>query len=222
MSSDALAASSALKSLDLRTTENRQAELTLQLDKPAARVQSYQIDNPARLIIDLFNTENHLAQKSFQFNQSMVQSVTGIQAGNRTRLVVKLDQSSSFQTRTQGSEIKVLIGQLAPATVAGSQSGPKPATPPATAQLPRIRDLDFRRGPNNESLFVLELERSDIDFQLTETDSKNLRLELKQATLPKALRRKLDVSDFATPVQNISARQQSDNARFDFQLKGDF
>ena len=222
MSADVFAASSALKSLDLRTTENRQAELTLQLDKPADRVQSYQIDNPARLIIDLFNTENHLPQKSYQFNQSMIQSVTGIQAGNRTRLVVKLDQSSSFQTRTQGSQVKVIIGQLAPATVAGGKLPLKPTSVSSNNRLPRIRDLDFRRGPNNESLFVLELERSDIDFQLTETDSKTLRLELKQASLPKALRRILDVSDFATPVQNISARQQSDNARFDFQLKGDF
>lgn len=217
----AYATSSALKTLDLRTTENRQAELILQLDKPAARVQSYQIDNPARLIIDLFNTENHLAQKSFQFNQSQVQSITGIQAGNRTRLVVKLDQSSSFQTRVQGSEIKVTIGQLAPATVAGNKPSLNLATS-TTSELPRIRDIDFRRGPNNESLFVLELERADIDFQLTETDSKKLRLELKQASLPRALRRMLDVSDFATPIQNISARQQSDNARFDFQLKGDF
>lgn len=216
-----VAAPSALKSLDLRTTENRLSELTLQMDKPAARVQSYQIDNPARLIIDLFNTENHLQQKSFQFNQAQVQSITGIQAGNRTRLVVKLDQPSSFQTKVEGSQVNVIIGQLAPATVAGKSLDPNP-TPSAATILPSIRDIDFRRGPNNESLFILELERADIDFQLTETDSKTLRLELKQANLPRALRRMLDVSDFATPIQNISARQQSENARFDFQLKGDF
>lgn len=222
VSSTAYAVASALKTLDLRTTENRQAKLTLQLDKPAARVQSYQIENPARIIIDLYNTENHLSQKSFQYNQSQVQSITGVQAGNRTRLVVKLDQPSSFQTVSNGSEVSVTIGQLAPATVAGRKPALSSPANPSGRQLPRIRDIDFRRGADNESLFILELERADIDFQLSETDSKNLRLDLKQANLPKALRRQLDVADFATPMQSISARQQSDNVRFDFRLAGDF
>ena len=222
VNSTVYAAASALKTLDLRTTENRQAKLTLQLDKPAARIQSYQIENPARIIIDLYNTENHLSQKSFQYNQSQVQSITGVQAGNRTRLVVKLDQPSSFQTISNGSEVSITIGQLAPATVAGKKPALNTPANPSGRQLPRIRDIDFRRGADNESLFILELERADIDFQLSETDSKNLRLDLKQANLPKALRRQLDVADFATPMQNISARQQSDNVRFDFRLAGDF
>ena len=152
VSSTAYAAASALKTLDLRTTENRQAKLTLQLDKPAARVQSYQIENPARIIIDLYNTENHLSQKSFQYNQSQVQSITGVQAGNRTRLVVKLDQPSSFQTVSNGSEVSITIGQLAPATVAGRKpalSSPAhpsgPASPPDRAPL--LTGRRRRTGP---------------------------------------------------------------------------
>ena len=218
------AALSALKELELRTPESRETELVLILDKPATRVQSYQIDNPARIIIDLFSTENLLPEKSYVYNQAQVKSITGVQAGDRTRLVIQLDQPASFQRRVEGNRVYLNIRQLSAATVAGGRPATAVSRAPAgsASTLPRIRDLDFRRGPNGESRFVLELERPDTDFQLSEPEPHALKLELKQSLLPKALRRILDVADFATPVQQISARQQDDNVSLEFRLRGDY
>ncbi|SEG42312.1 type IV pilus secretin PilQ [Oceanospirillum linum] len=106
-----LAAPSALKSLDLQMTESQQTELRLQLSQPLTRVESYQISSPPRLIVDLFDTENHLPQKKLHFNRALVQSVTGVQAGTRTRLIINLNQTAFFQTRTEGNRVSLIIGQ---------------------------------------------------------------------------------------------------------------
>jgi len=221
LSSLAFAETASLNSISLRSLENRQTEITLQLTQPAAKVQTYQLDNPTRLVMDLFNTSNHLPQRSFRYNQAQVKTITTVQAGNRTRLVVSLDSPTSFQTKTYGNQVQLTLGDLKPALVA-KQSTVASQTDNHQTQKPNIRDIDFRRGPNNEGRLHIELEHPDSNFQLKEIEKGLLELKLSNTNLPRALRRTLDVSDYSTPVTMIRAQRDIDDTRLLINLRNSY
>lgn len=212
----------ALKTMDLRQTEGQLTEITMELDHPAAKVQSYQTDNPARLVIDLFNTSNHLPQKQYQYQKGVVESITALQAGNRTRLVVKLERSVSFQTINKGRQIKIELGHKQPVIVASKAQRNTNISTESSLKAPSIRDIDFRKGINNEGQLLIQLEHADTDFQLKPLDNETLLLTFQQAELPRALRRVLDVMDFATPIENITVQQKGSEAQFLIKLRGHY
>ncbi len=172
-----LAAPSALKSLDLHMTESQQTELRLGLSQPLTQIESYQISTPPRLIIDLFDTENHLPQKKLHFNRALVQSVTGVQAGTRTRLIINLSQTSFFQTRTEGNRVSLLIGQ--PAT---AEHGKK-----RQAGSDKTLSLNFQ-NINIRSALQIIAEETGLNLVASDKVQGNITLRLKQVPWDQALK----------------------------------
>ena len=52
--------------------------------------------------------------------------------------------------------------------------------------------------------------------------AQGISVDLLKTSLPEGLRRRLDVSDFATPVQMIAATQSHDRVRLQVDATGDF
>jgi len=172
-----LAAPSALKSLDLHMTESQQTELRLGLSQPLTQIESYQISTPPRLIIDLFDTENHLPQKKLHFNRDLVQSVTGVQAGTCTRLIINLSQTSFFQTRTEGIRVSLLIGQ--PATAEHGKKG--------QAGLDKTLSLNFQ-NINIRSALQIIAEETGLNLVASDKVQGTITLRLKQVPWDQALK----------------------------------
>ncbi len=82
-----------------------------------------------------------------------------------------------------------------------------------------VRDIDFRRGPNGEGRVVVDLSDPTTGIDIR-TEGKNLIVELLKTSLPENLRRRINVVDFATPVQTVSALQQGENVRLVIEPKG--
>jgi len=102
-------AQSSLEHVKIQSTEDHQTKIILQLSHPASNVQSYQTDHPARIIVDLFDTKSHLLKNRVPYNHPQIQSIIGVQAENRTRLVIKLRSPVSFQTHVTGSTVNIVI-----------------------------------------------------------------------------------------------------------------
>lgn len=211
-----------LRNLDLRNTEDQLTEIQIDLDHPAAEVQSYQTENPARLVIDLFNTHNQLPQKQYLYQKGVVESITVLQAGNRTRLVAKLSEPVSFQLNNKGHQISIELGHRQPVIVASKASAITHANTATRSRYPAVQDIDFRKGAQHEGQLQIQLERSDTDFQLKALDNRTLLLTLQNTELPSALRQILDVTDFATPIESITVQQQKAQAQFQIKLRGHY
>ena len=110
----------------------------------------------------------------------------------------------------------------APAAVAVTQasastsvSAPTPAparAAPASLAPGSLRQIDFRRGPDGAGRVLVDLSGADTSVDI-KAQGNNLVLEFPRAQLPEALRRRLDVSDFATPVRAVSSFQNADRVR---------
>ncbi len=186
---------------------------------PSAQPAAFTINTPPRIAFDFPATANGLGKSMQEFGNGDLRSANIVQAGNRTRLVVNLAQMVGYDTRIEGNDVLIT---LQPKGLGGSTE-PVATTHFADAsagqQKHSLRDVDFRRGKNGESRIQVDLSDADIGIDIKQ-QGKALIVDFQRTTLPRNLQRKLDVSDFATPVQLVDAFVQGGNARLSIEPKG--
>jgi len=179
---------------------------------------SFTVANPARIAFDLPNTVNGLGRNSQRIGEGELVSMNMVQAGERTRMVLNLRQLVSYDTQIDG---KNLIVVLAGATVASASGGAAVTHFVEAKQLDThmVRDIDFRRGRAGEGRIVVDLSDSSTGIDIR-AQGQNLVIDFFKTSLPDKLRRRLDVTDFGTPVQAINTFGQGDNVRMVITPKG--
>jgi len=191
--------------------------IRVELSQPLASAPTgFVVQAPPRVAIDLPGVTNGLGTSSVEVNQGNVRSVNVANSGDRTRLVVSLKQATSYKTEIQGKTLLILLDSQASAGAA--QDAVHFATNQNSEQL-ALRDIDFRRGPDGAGRVVVGLANTQVGVDLRQ-QGQNLVVEFLHSTLPESLRRKLDVSDFGTPVQGISAVQNGDRVRLLIEPRG--
>ena len=74
-----------------------------------------------------------------------------------------------------------------------------------------ISNIDFQRGEQGEGNVVIQLSDPSVSPDIQEQGGK-IRLDFAKTQLPESLRVRLDVKDFATPVQFVNASASADKA----------
>ncbi|MBQ0944388.1 type IV pilus secretin PilQ [Ideonella sp. 4Y16] len=194
----------------------------IELTEPlAGNPGGFVIQSPPRVAIDLPGVGNGLGRSSVDVAQGNVRSVSVASAGERTRLVLHLKQSANYRTQVQGNTLLVLLDGAAMSsaeTTTGTPAQPSFAASQNQEQL-AIRDIDFRRGPDGAGRVVVSLANTQVGVDLRQ-QGQNLVVEFLRSTLPERLRRKLDVSDFGSPVQSVSTTQSGDRVRMLVEPRG--
>jgi type IV pilus assembly protein PilQ len=207
--------------------------VTIELKNPAAGVPaSFSVANPARVALDLPQTVNGLGKNLVELNQGDVRSVNVVQSGGRSRVVVNLKRPVTHNITVDGKRVLVALGGAAGATFAASSAAPA-AAPAAAAPVAAqavagpgaftggrsLRGIDFRRGADNEGRVVVDLSDPNTNVDIRQQGS-TVVVDFMNTTLPDTLKRRLDVSDFATPVSQITASQQGNNTRLVIEPRG--
>ena len=177
----------------------------------------FAIQAPARIALDIPGATNGLGRSTVEINQGNVRSVNVVQAGERTRLVLNLKSASAYKAQLQGKSLLVVLEP-------GAVAGPVSATAPVFAESRNsetqpIKDLDFRRGTDSSGRIVVDLPSNQVGVDIRQ-QGQNLVVEFLKSSLPEGLRRRLDVSDFGTPVQTVTTFQAGDRVRVVIEPKG--
>lgn len=176
---------------------------------------SFSIANPARVAIDLMATENALGRNVQAINEGEVRSANVVQVGDRTRLIFNLRNMVVFEPKLDGKDLLLTFAASAAAPVVqeglGAQSTRFAEVKPAD-ETSTLRDIKFRRGQNGEALISVDLSSANIGIDIRQQGSA-LVVDFSKTELPESLRRRLDVTDFATPVTSVNAVQQGENTR---------
>jgi type IV pilus assembly protein PilQ len=208
-------------------TSNQQAGtevVRIELSEALAAVPNgFSVQSPPRIAIDLPGVANAMGRNSVEINQGNLRSINVAQAGERTRLVLNLKQASSYRAQLQGKALVLVLDSVggvsgeplaaAPAAT-GGPAAPAPTTfAPAQNTNPQgLRDIDFRRGADGAGRVVVNLPSTQVGVDIRQ-QGQSLVVEFLRSTLPDSLRRKLDVTDFGTPVRSISTFQSGDRVR---------
>jgi type IV pilus assembly protein PilQ len=192
----------------------------IEFAQPLAAVPTgFAIQSPARIALDFPGVGNALGRSQVEINQGNLKSANVVQAGERTRLVLNLKQSTPYKTEIQGKSLLVFMEPLSsPATASTSPSQVSFAENRNRDAL-ALRDVDFRRAPDGAGRLVVDLANNQVGVDIKQ-QGQNLVVEFLKSTLPEGLRRRLDVGDFGTPVQLISTFQAGDRVRMVVEPKG--
>lgn len=217
-----------LQSVDVAALPGDRVELKLGFDEPVAAPRGYTIEQPARIALDLPGVQNKLGSKNRELGVGNARSLTVVEAKDRTRLIVNLTNLSPYTTRTEGSNLYIVVGGTASAsstiTSAAPVSAPvaKPSQPkPYIPMGKAIRNIDFQRGEQGEGNVVIDLSDPTVSPDIQEQGGK-IRLDFPRTQLPDNLRVRLDVKDFATPVQFVNASAAGDKASISIEPTGLF
>jgi type IV pilus assembly protein PilQ len=179
---------------------------------------SFTVANPARIAFDLPNTVNNLGRNSQSIGEGELLSMNMVQAGERTRMVLNLRRSVGYDTQIDGKNLVIVLS----ATPVASGGGGAAVTHFVEARQPdthTVRDIDFRRGKAGEGRIVVDLSDSSTGIDIR-AQGQNLVIDFFKTSLPDKLRRRLDVTDFGTPVQSINTFAQGENVRMVIAPKG--
>ncbi|WP_027908873.1 type IV pilus secretin PilQ [Pseudomonas sp. URMO17WK12:I4] len=233
-----------LQALDVAALPGDRVELKLSFDEPVAAPRGYTIEQPARIALDLPGVSNKLGVKNRELGMGNARSVTVVEAKDRTRLIINLTNLSPYNTRTEGNNLFVQVGTgvatsatttaaapvTAPAAAAARPAqAATPVSAPTAPTAPKvfgavnksISNIDFQRGEQGEGNIVINLSDASVSPDIQERGGKII-LNFNRTQLPEALRVRLDVKDFATPVQFVSATGKGDDASIVIEPVGAF
>jgi type IV pilus assembly protein PilQ len=190
-----------------------QIELKNALANPPA---GFTVNAPPRIAFDFPNTENNLGKSTQEFNEGDLRSANIVQAGNRTRLVINLNQMMSYDTRIEGNNLLIY---LQTPSASSKEAASRFAEAMPSEKMHSLLDVDFHRGKNGEGRIQVDLSDSDVGIDIKQ-QGKKLIVDFQKTTLPANLQRKLDVTDFATPVEGIDTYSDGENVRMVVEPKG--
>lgn len=185
--------------------------IRIETSEPLGAVPTgFTIQAPARIALDFPGVANNIGRNTIELNQGNLRSANVVQAGDRTRVVINLKQPAAYQAKVDGKSLIVVLDR-SDAIVAA------PATQAAFAEsrnrdTAALKDIDFRRGVGNSGRIVVELANNQVGVDIRQ-QGQNLVVDFLKTSLPEGLRRRLDVTDFGTPVQTVTTAQSGDRVR---------
>jgi type IV pilus assembly protein PilQ len=214
-------AQNAIQSIN-STQQGTSEVVRIELSEPLAAVPAgFTIQTPPRIAIDLPGVSNALGRSSVEVNQGNLRSVNVAQAGERTRLVLNLKQASNYKAQLQGKTLVLVLEPTASPVAQAATSEPVRFAESLNRDQLALKDIDFRRGNDGAGRVVVELANNQVGVDIRQ-QGQSLVVEFLRSTLPENLRRRLDVTDFGTPVQSISTAQQGDRVRMTVSPKGNW
>lgn len=187
---------------------------------PANPPVGFSVNNPPRIAFDFPDTNSALGRSTQDVAEGDLRRINVVQASGRTRMVLELSRSLSYDTRIEGNALLITL-QAAGGAVAAAGTAQRFAQVPQGDQQHSLRDIDFRRGTSGEGRVVVDLSDNAVGIDLRQ-QGKSIIVDFINTVLPKNLERRLDVADFGTPVQLIDAAAQGGNARLVITPRGNW
>jgi type IV pilus assembly protein PilQ len=239
-----------LQNVEFAALPGNRVEIQLQFSGPVSAPESFATESPSRIALDFPGVASKLDRKAIPIGVGAVHSLVAVEASDRTRVVVNLNDSVPYEVSANGNRVAVRINTqedaaTAPpvqpsAAAAPAQAGDAPfqagAPPPAVPRRaaatqsrtrhgggagPAVRDIDFRRGTSGEGRVSIKLPSAETRVAVRE-QAGHVFVDLYDTTLPQRLFRRLDVTDFATPVTAVESKPAGRNVELDIQTGSDY
>ncbi len=193
--------------------QGNEVALRVDLKEPlASPPPGFSVANPAKIALDFQSTANALGRNSQVFNQGDLRSMNVVQVGDRTRLVLNLVQNMNYKTRLDGKALYITLSPIDRLTDSSAQRSTRFAEESLVGHRHAISDVLFRRGKDGEGRIIVDLSDTGTGIDIRQ-QGPNLVVDFMKTSVPDRLRRKLDVTDFATPVTSVETKAFGDSVR---------
>jgi type IV pilus assembly protein PilQ len=219
---DVAGGQNSIQKIDFATLPGEKLNVKITLSQPLKNQPAgFSLTDPARIALDFPDTANGLQKNTLTVGQGVLKSLSLAQAKGRTRVVLNLTRSSSYSSTLSGNEVNI---ELQASAVAGANAASNPtvtrfAESTVGEQHHALTNVDFMRGRNGEGRVVVDLSDNATGIDIRQQGQKIV-VDFLNASLPEHLQRRLNVTDFATPVLNVDTVQYGKNVRMTIEPKG--
>jgi type IV pilus assembly protein PilQ len=196
-----------LEDISFSSLPGNKTKVRLDFSTTAPEPGTFTIDSPARIALDFPGVSIGLKKRKQNIGIGMARSVMAIESGGRTRVVLNMIALTPYTIDKEGNSLTI--------TVEGGSGISK------TSGKTAIRDIDFRRGEDGEGRIVIRFSNKVANVDLRE-EAGDIIVDFLNVNLPEKLEQRLDVIDFATPVQTIGTVSKGRNVRMTIISKGEY
>ena len=184
-----------MEDIEFSSLPGDKVEIRMIFDSTPPSPTGYTIEQPARIALDLMGVVSGLASKYHPLGSGNARSVTVIEAGDRTRVIVAMTELVGYSARVEGNSLYVLVGQEQGLSMlaSGTQGVIGTQTSPYERGVARVEEIDFRRGEAGEGRVIVKLSDDGIGIDVSSEGGK-IRVEFAATRIPESLQRRLDVS----------------------------
>lgn len=206
-----------LESVDYLSLPGNKTQIQLGFNKPMMEeLSSFSIDKPARVSIDIPSTSLSIDKKAYQVDTGVVSTIRAVEGNGRSRLVVNLNRMVPYEIRNEQNFVYINFDGVAKQIGASALPGEW-----AASQLSSIEDINFRRGKSGEGKISITMSDAGTIVNMEEVGTKVV-IDFINSKLPEKLVRRLDVTDFATPISTIDAFNVTNGSRIVVESSGDY
>jgi type IV pilus assembly protein PilQ len=196
-----------MEDIEFSSLPGDKTEIRMIFDGVPPDPTGYTIEQPARIALDLNGVMSGLPTKHHPLGSGNARSVTVVESrviGNSLYVLVGAEDDGLVSDHSQETY------------TASSDSGSA-----YDEDFPTIEEVDFRRGENGEGRVIVRLSDVGIGVDVT-SEGGNIRVEFANTIIPERLQRRLDVTDFATPVTMVDALPEDGDTVMIIEPSGDF
>jgi type IV pilus assembly protein PilQ len=213
-------AENVLESVTYQTATGGAVDVVMQLAEAPTDPKLFTTDSPPRIAVDFDNTRSALEQRRIDVGIGAAVAISAVEAAGRTRVVIELARSAGYSTRLEGNQLIVTVGGGASGSIGAAIAAGDPSRV-RSGTVAEVSNIDFRRGKSGEGRVLVTFAGDGAGADLRREGSKII-VDLHGVTLPAAQAQRLDVTDFATPVESVETRQTPTGARMEIRASGDF
>ena len=213
-----------IDSVDFSSLPGDKTEIRLHFDGTPPEPTGYTIEQPARIVLDMPGVASSLEEKHHNLGIGNARRVSIISTKDRTRAIVNLTELVAYETDIEGNTLYLTVGGGTAQGVPSQQSlASQNDTTVADVQVSdsRITGVDFRRSEDGDGRIEIKLSNPKAPVNVSKEGGR-VKVQIRNTDLPAELQRRLDVTDFATPVQVVDALQEGDNTTFSITVAGDY
>lgn len=214
-----------LTTINFTSQSSEKLQVQLELSDTAIAPKVFKTDNPARVVLDFATVKNGLTKKIYPINQGPALNAYVIEADGRVRVILNLLEPMPFNIKTEGNKVlltltptidikaTVINNPITKQAKLSTAETTKATNAVATALIPEqaISGFDFKRGDKNEGRILVSLANPNTMVNSKKENGKVI-INFLNTQLPDGLAKRLDVSEFATPVKfidTVSAKQET-------------
>ena len=175
--------------------------------------------SPARVVFDFFGMKSALKSPEYNIKIGAVDTLRVVQVADRIRIVMNLVDSAPYKVSTDSNQFIISVDPIAKPVQ--QQVKVKPFSSKPKLSNKNIKNIDFRRSEKGGGRIIVDLSDSDTIVDLRQIEGEIV-VDFKNSIVPEDLEKRLDVTDFATPVRAVDLFQNGENVRMIIEPAGEY
>ena len=209
-----------IESVDFSSLPGGRVSITIKTTEPLANPPAgFTLNSPARIALDFPKVANGLNKSNITADQGALKTVTLAQGKDRTRMVLNLSKNVGYNATKNGNEVVIMLQATEAAAALGVET--KFADTRIDQKQVSINNVDFARGKNGEGRVIVDLSDSSAGINIKQK-GKTIVVDFINTEVPASLQRRLNVTNFNTPVLYVDTMKQGKNSRLIIEPQGNW